>query len=125
MKFGYQGAFHAYDPKTFTNNQFLQYRVNNGVPESDHADADAVRSPRSRPLHALYAQEQWTRGRMTLQGALRYDHAWSYFPEQRVGPTRFLPVGIVFPKTDGVTGFNDITPRSGSPTTCSATARRR
>ena len=26
---------------------------------------------------------------MTLQGALRYDNAWSYFLEQRVGPTRF------------------------------------
>jgi hypothetical protein len=51
--------------------------------------------------------------RMTLQGALRYDHAWSYFNEQRVGPTRFAPVGIVYPKTDGVTGFNDITPRLG------------
>ena len=40
---------------------------------------------------AFYAQEQWTRGRMTLQGALRYDHAWSYFPEQTVGPVRFFP----------------------------------
>ncbi len=63
--------------------------------------------------NALYAQEQWTRGRMTLQGALRYDHAWSYFNEQRVGPTRFAPVGIVYPKTEGVAGFNDLTPRLG------------
>ena len=50
---------------------------------------------------------------MTLQGALRYDRAWSYFPEQRVGPTRFLTTGIVFPQTEGVSGFNDITPRFG------------
>jgi hypothetical protein len=50
---------------------------------------------------------------MTLQGALRYDHAWSYFPEQRVGGTRFLPSPIVFPETPGVTGFNDVTPRVG------------
>ena len=29
---------------------------------------------------AFYAQEQWTRGRLTLQGALRFDHAWSWAP---------------------------------------------
>jgi hypothetical protein len=28
-------------------------------------------------------------------------------------PTRFAPIGIVYPKTDGVTGFHDITPRLG------------
>jgi carboxypeptidase family protein len=113
MKFGYQGAFHSYNPKTFTNDLFLQYRVNNGVPNQLTQSLQPFdRHDRVR-YTALYAQEQWTRGRMTLQGALRYDHAWSYFNEQRVGPTRFAPVGIVYPKTDGVTGFNDITPRMG------------
>ena len=52
-------------------------------------------------------------GRMTLQGALRFDHAWSYSPEQIVGPTRFLPTPIVFPETAGVVGYNDISPRLG------------
>ena len=28
----YQGAHHVYDPKTFTNDLFLAYRVNNGIP---------------------------------------------------------------------------------------------
>ena len=35
---------------------------------------------------AFYAQDQWTHGRLTLQGAVRYDHAWSWFPEVTVGP---------------------------------------
>jgi hypothetical protein len=113
MKFGYQGAFHSYNPKTFTNDLFLQYRVNNGVPNQLTQSLQPFdRHDRVR-YTALYAQEQWTRGRMTLQGALRYDNAWSYFNEQRVGPTRFAPVGIVYPKTEGVTGFHDITPRLG------------
>src|SRR5688572_26017630 len=113
MKFGYQGAYHSYNPKTFTNDLFLQYRVNNGVPNQLTQSLQPFdRKDRVR-YTALYAQEQWTRGRMTLQGALRYDNAWSYFNEQRVGPTRFAPVGIVYPKTDGVTGFHDITPRLG------------
>jgi hypothetical protein len=50
---------------------------------------------------------------MTLQGAVRFDHAWSYSPEQVVGPTRFLPTPIVFPQTPGVVGYNDISPRLG------------
>jgi hypothetical protein len=113
MKFGYQGAHHVYDPKTFTNDLFLSYRVNNGVPNQlTQTLIPFDRKDRVR-YAAFYAQEQWTRGRTTLQGALRYDRAWSYFPEQRVGPTRFLTTGIVFPQTDGVTGFNDITPRLG------------
>ena len=113
MKFGYQGAFHSYNPKTFTNDLFLQYRVNNGVPNQlTQSLMPFDRHDRVR-YTALYGQEQWTRGRMTLSGALRYDNAWSYFNEQRVGPTRFAPVGIVYPKTEGVTGFHDITPRLG------------
>ena len=34
---------------------------------------------------AFYVQDQWTRNRLTLQGALRYEHAWSYFPEGKNG----------------------------------------
>jgi hypothetical protein len=113
MKFGYQGAYHSYNPKTFTNDQFLQYRVNNGVPNQiTQTLIPFDRKDRVR-YTALYAQEQWTHKRMTLQGALRYDHAWSYFLEQNVGASRFLPVGINFPRTEGVKGFNDITPRMG------------
>ena len=52
-------------------------------------------------------------GRMTLQGALRYDRAWSYYPEVTVGPVRFFPNPVTYPKTDGVTGYNDISPRGG------------
>ena len=57
---------------------------------------------------SFYAQDQWTMKRLTLQGALRYDHAWSYYPEQQLGPTRFLPTPLVFPETQGVIGYNDI-----------------
>jgi hypothetical protein len=113
MKFGYQGAFHVYDPMVFTNNLFLAYQVNNGTPNQLTESLNPFdRKDRVR-YHSLYGQEQWTYGRMTLQGALRYDHAWSYFPEQRVGGTRFLPSPILFPETQGVTGFNDVTPRVG------------
>ena len=51
--------------------------------------------------------------RLTLQGALRYDHPWSWFPEQTIPQARFFP-GATFAKTDGVTGYNDLTPRLGA-----------
>ena len=68
---------------------------------------------------AFYAQDQWTIRRLTLNGALRYDHATSGYGETCVGPDKFVPLqsnGQDFyctPETDGV-NFNDITPRWGA-----------
>jgi hypothetical protein len=113
LKFGYQGTFYADDEQYFTNDEKVQYRLNNGVPNlitlTLHSN---LRKLRTR-YNAIFAQEQWTVGRMTLQGAVRYDHAWSYSPEQVVGPTRFLQTPITFPRTAGVTGYDDISPRVG------------
>jgi hypothetical protein len=67
--------------------------------------------------NALYAQDQWTRGRLTLQGALRYDHAWSWSPAEHNGwdgPDKFHSQPITFPETPGVNAFDDITPRMGA-----------
>ena len=84
-----------------TNNQNLTYRFNNGVPnqltESISPWIDSSRAG----WHALFAQEQWTFRRLTLQGALRFDRASSWFPEQQEGPSRFLPIAITFPETEG------------------------
>src|SRR5206468_7021294 len=62
---------------------------------------------------AFYAQEQWTLGPVTVQGALRFDYARSYFPEQTVGAQPFLPTSVTYPSTDGVTGYKDVAPRGG------------
>src|SRR4029453_3500159 len=62
---------------------------------------------------SLYAQDQWTINRLTLQGAIRYDRPWSWFPETVEPANRFFP-GATFARTDGVTGYNDVTPRMGA-----------
>ena len=62
---------------------------------------------------SFFAQDSWTMNRLTLQGALRYDHPWSWFPEQVIPKQRFFP-GATFAKSDGVTGYNDLTPRMGA-----------
>ena len=38
---------------------------------------------------------------MTLQGALRYDHAWSYYPAQQLGPTRLPADAADVPRNAG------------------------
>ena len=89
------------------------YRLNNGVPNLLTMDLKPFKTGQRTRWEALYAQEQWTLGRMTLQGALRFDHAWSYFPDQQIGPVTFLPTPLFFEAQPGVLGYNDITPRGG------------
>jgi hypothetical protein len=113
MKIGYQGAFHVDNRAPFGNNHNLAYRFNNGVPNQLTQDLRPYRTYSRVRYNALYVQDQWTRGRLTAAGALRYDHSWSYYPEQQIGPTRFLPEPLVFPRTKGVIGYDDITPRVG------------
>jgi len=114
MKVGYQGTYMTDDRTWFTNSQNLAYRFDNGQPNQlTELISPWVNNARAA-WQAIFAQEQWTRGRLTLQGALRYDHAGSWFPAQQEGPSRFLPVAMIFPETKGVDSYNDITPRFGA-----------
>jgi len=116
IKVGYQGAYLYDDRKVgggIYNSTLLTYRTNNGIPDqlTENIAGDDVHQ--RVEFHALYAQEQWTLGRATVQGALRYDHAFSFFPAQTVGGQRFLPTVTNYPETQGVTGYNDLWPRGG------------
>ena len=108
MKFGYQGAY-MYDIDTLfniINNKYrVSYRFNNTVPNQITQQAGEFERVVNTEYAAFYAQEQWTRGRLTLQGALRFDHAWSHFPEQTIGPDLFIPTPIVVPAEQGVRGL--------------------
>ena len=114
LKVGYQGNWWRSDITNYVNSQHLAYTLRGGVPSSFTMTISPFATFNRAQSAALFAQEQWTLGRVTLQGAVRYDRAWSYFPEQQVGPDRFLPAAIVFPAQDGVDAYNDITPRLGA-----------
>ena len=114
VKVGYQRTFMTQDMTWTTNNQNLTYRFNNGVP-NQLTQSISPWTNRARAMwDAVFAQERWTRGRLTLQAAVRFDRAWSWFPAQQEGPSRFLPVPIVVPETPGVDGYTDISPRIGA-----------
>jgi hypothetical protein len=59
---------------------------------------------------ALYAQDQWTLKRLTIGGALRFDHATSGYGSSCFGPNQFVPTAFCTSPSDGV-NYKDLTPR--------------
>jgi hypothetical protein len=111
LKVGYQHTLMTDDRTWMTNNQDLTYRVNNGVPNQLTESISPWVNNARAGWDAVFVQDQWTRDRLTLQGALRFDRATSWFPVQQEGPSRFLPTPIIVPETRGVDSYKDITPR--------------
>jgi len=124
MKFGYQGNWWKDDRGEFTNNQSLAYTLTGGTrlangtfvpsrPSSITQYANPYFVNGRAAMTSFFAQDQWTIQRLTLQGALRYDNPWSWFPAVTQPQSRFFP-GVSFDRQDGVTGYHDIVPRMGA-----------
>jgi hypothetical protein len=113
LRLGYQHTLMTDDRTWMTNSQNLTYRVNNGVPNQLTQSISPWVNNARAGWDAVFAQDQWTRRRLTLQGAVRFDRARSWFPVQQEGPSRFLPAPLIIPETTGVDSYKDITPRVG------------
>ncbi len=115
MKFGYQGGHDIDSGTNFYNQTRVNYRFLNGVPNQLTMQFGNWRNDQHTEHAFFYAQDQWTRNRLTLQGALRYERAWSYFPAGQGwdGPDLFHTNPVVFDHIVGVPGFNDILVRVG------------
>jgi hypothetical protein len=117
MKVGYQGAYIRVNNWQFVSESQLNYRFNQGVPNQFTFRLPEFHLSDRTSTAAVYVQDKWTRGRLTLQAALRYDRAWSFTPAEHNGTeltSRFNAEPISFPRTPGVDSFNDITPRFGA-----------
>jgi len=114
LKAGYQHALMTQDVAWRTNNGNLTYRLNNGVPNQLTESISPWVNTSRAGWDAIFAQERWTRGRLTLEGAVRFDRAVSWFPAQQEGPSRFLPTPIIVPETRGIASYKDVTPRMGA-----------
>jgi hypothetical protein len=112
MKFGYNGAYHV-DNRS-SGGSPVSYRVNNTVPNQITQTIRDYRTFSRVPYISFYAQDTWTRNRLTLSGGIRYDNSWSTYPEQSIGGSFFLPQVTTFPETRGVEGYRDISPRMGA-----------
>src|SRR5258706_3771725 len=116
MKVGYQGSYLVADSEFDTNVSQLAYRFNNHIPNQFTYRLPQSQTADRTQVAAFYAQDTWTRERLTIQGALRYDHATSFSPADHNGTTltsRFNPQPVVLDRTDGVSAYNDISPRFG------------
>jgi hypothetical protein len=96
--------------------QQLSYTFNNGAPIQLSTRVGPTRVSDRIRYGAFYVQDSWTRGRLTLQGALRFETASSWAPEGENGVLEAHQFGNanLFPRTDGVKGYRDITPRGGA-----------
>ncbi len=112
IKFGYWGLY-DYDNQDSNpaNSQALVYQFNNGTPNLIWELSGQFKSQWRTRYDAWFAQDSWTTGRLTLQGAVRLEHAWSYYPPESIGGTRFIPYADI-PYKDGA-NFLDVLPRAG------------
>ena len=116
MKAGYAAAYEVTDIFGDFAAHGLQYRFTAGVPDLITQRITKWQQANRTRYDAFYLQDQWTHNRLTVQGALRYENARSFFPEGLNGlltdsvyggPPRTLPAA------KGVNSYNDIAPRMG------------
>jgi hypothetical protein len=96
-----------------SNDSGIQYRFNDGVPNQITQYATPYELAWTVTEAGLFAQDRWTRGRMTLSGGLRFDYYGTTFPESHLGPATLLPDrDITFPETPWYR-LKDLSPRLG------------
>jgi hypothetical protein len=115
IKIGYQGGFEVAKTTTQVAQQ-LAYTFNNGAPISLTMRVGPTRVSDRIRYDALYIQDAWKRGRLSLQGGLRFDttSSWSPGDENGVLEASRFALANIFTQTDGVKGYRDITPRAGA-----------
>jgi len=120
LKFGYQGNVSHPSQSYFNFTPFIQYRFNNGVPNQLTQTAifpGTVKYQRNILMTSFYAQDTYTRDRLTLQGGVRFDSIGTGYPDTGVGGPDYqlMPTRIFYAAgtTDEV-HWKDITPRIGA-----------
>ncbi len=106
-------AYHAISDRTYRRGEGLTYRLNNGIPNQLTMILSGFNAKASVQNSAIFVQDRWTLGRISVSGGARYEHASSASPEQTIGPLRFVPTPIVFPAQSIVKGYDNLTLRSG------------
>lgn len=115
LKVGYQGGWMVAKTTTQVGQQ-INYIFNNGSPIQLQQRVGPTRVSDRLGYSAFYVQDAWTRGRLSLQGALRFETASSFSPDDENGIIADHRFGsaLIFPRVEGVKGYRDITPRMGA-----------
>ena len=100
---------------TFTDNDaHVSYRFNNAVPNQITLRATPYSLEETIKAElGVFAQDQWTHDRLTLNLGVRFDYFNVGFPAQSVGPAPLVPTrNLSFPEQSFV-NWKDVTPRLG------------
>ena len=114
MKFGYQGVRYAWGRTFQYNNTRVNYTFNNTLPVSLLMNIGSWQVTTITGWNALYAQDQWRMGRLSLQGAVVMTARRAMRrPRATAGtvPIVFMRNRSRSPCTPGVDAYHDITPR--------------
>ncbi len=123
MKFGYQGGF-GNPSQTYTYyNEIILVRMTtpgnpNRLTQVVSNENTNIKIVRNLIPTSFYGQDQWTTGKLTLQGGVRYDHLVTNYPDQFVGGPGYnasAPNLLLYPSrsTQGVK-WDDVTVRTGA-----------
>ena len=87
VKAGVEGNWELHRNFSHSNRQQLAYQFNNGVPNQLTMSLSSTFEPVQYADHYhVFAQDQWIRGRLTLQGGLRYKYWKAGIPSSAWGP---------------------------------------
>ena len=125
LKVGYQHTLMTQDIVWMTNTQNLTHRFNNGVPNQLTQSISPWMNRSRTGWDAVFAQERWTRGRLTMQAAVRFDRAGAGFLRSRKARPDSCRCPSSFRKRLAWTVTRTSPPGWGRPTMCSAMAGRR
>ena len=114
-KFGINFLHASSYSTTEVANNGLSYTLLNGLPRSVTLSATPTsRYDIGKANVGLYAQDQWTVHRLTLNAGLRFDYYNAYVPEQHLGPGPQVPTrNVDFAAVYNVPNWKNISPRLG------------
>jgi hypothetical protein len=118
LKGGYQAAIQLSDATSYQNANpgSFEYRFRNGVPNRFTVNMPDWETANRTVQHSIFAQDSWTHKRLSIQGAIRYDHVYSWAPAEGNGTDKLSPwngTGVRFDRTVSVRGYDDLTTRWG------------
>jgi len=104
----------AYQQRNHFINHSLTYTFRGTTPVQLTEWISPFHSETRQHALGMYVQQQWTTGRLTVDGGLRYDRFRGFIPAMTLAGGRFLPQGASFPAVDSALDYKDLSPRIGA-----------
>src|SRR5258705_3076416 len=103
----------AFQERNHFINHSIEYTFRGATPVQLSQWISPFHSEARQHATGLYVQQQWTTGRATFDGGLRYDYFRGFIPAMTLPGGLFLPQGASFPSVDNALNYKDLSPRLG------------